>query len=208
MPRPDIQAYSVQREIPFLVHFTRLNNLASILRHGLLPVSDQGGLVHAPVINDQLRLDGHLDGTPLSIAFPNYLMFNRYKLLPDTEWVVLGIDASVLWTKDCAFCQRNAATGMMAQQPLDTLRTLAAFQGMYEEIEDLNSRQEQRLRAYDPTDPQAEVLVFDQIEPNLILGVAFTTQAIRDDNAGLCSNRELLIEGARGGFFATRTYVR
>ena len=194
MPRPDIQAYSAQREIPFLVHFTRLENLASILQHGLLPVSDHEGLIRAPVVNDQLRLDGHLDGTSLSIAFPNYLMFNRYKLLPNTEWVVLGINASVLWTKNCAFCQRNAASGLMAQQPLVTLRSLAAFQGMYDEIEDLNSRQDQRLRAYDPTDPQAEVLVFDRIEPNLILGVAFTTQALRDNNAGLCGNRELLVQ--------------
>lgn len=208
MPRPEIQAYSQERLIPHLLHFTRLDNLPSILQHGLLAVSEHGGLRNAPVINDELRLDGHLDGTSLSIGFPNYLMFNRYKLLPNTEWVVLVIDPSVLWTKDCGFCQRNAATGLIAGQQLDALRTLAAFQGMFAEIEELGTRQEMRLLSYDPTDPQAEVLVFNQIEQNLITGIAFSSQLARNNYAGICGARNLFTHGSRSGFFATRTYVR
>ncbi|MBV4490440.1 DarT ssDNA thymidine ADP-ribosyltransferase family protein [Pseudomonas oryzicola] len=208
MPRPEIQAYSQMRAIPYLVHFTRLTNLASILQHGLCPVSDHDTLRTRPVINDELRLDGHLDGTSLSIGFPNYQMFYKYRQVPNTEWVVLGIDSSVLWTKDCGFCQRNAATNEMAQQPLDNLRTLAAFQGMFDEIEGLNTRHQQRLKTSDPTDPQAEVLVFDKIEPELILGVAFNSRLARDNHAGICGNRQLVVESPSGGLFAARTFVR
>lgn len=208
MPRPEIQAYSQERAIPYLVHFTRLTNLASILQHGLCPVSDHGTLRTRPVINDELRLDGHLDGTSLSIGFPNYQMFYKYRQVPNSEWVVLGIDSSVLWTKDCGFCQRNAATNEIAQQPLDNLRTLAAFQGMFDEIEGLNTRQQQRLKSSDPTDPQAEVLVFDKIEPELILGVAFNSRLARDNHAGICGNRQLVVESPTGGLFAARTFVR
>jgi len=178
------------------------------LQNGLIPVSEHGGLLNAPVINDQLRLDGHLNGTSLSIAFPNYLMFHRYRQEANTEWVVLGVDPSVLWTKDCGFCLHNAADGRMIGQPVDTLRTLVAMQGMFAEIQGLGNREEQRLLSSDPTDPQAEVLVFERIEPNFIIGVAFETQRARDNYAGLCGNRTLLTYSARSGFFATRTYVR
>jgi hypothetical protein len=208
MPRPEIQAYSQERGISYLLHFTRLINLPSILQHGLCPVSRHGGLRSPPVINDELRLDGHLDGTSLSIGFPNYLMFYKYRQLANTEWVVLGIHPSVLWTKDCGFCQHNAADGRMIGQPLDSLRTLAAMQGMFAESEGENTRQDQRLKTYDPTDPQAEVLVFDQIEQNFIIGVAFQTQLARDNHAGLCGNRELLTQSSNRGLFASRSYAR
>ncbi|MBD8186060.1 MULTISPECIES: DarT ssDNA thymidine ADP-ribosyltransferase family protein [Pseudomonas] len=208
MPRPEIQAYSQERTIAFLLHFTRLVNLPSILQHGLYAVTEHGTLRSRPVINDENRFDGHLDGTSLSIGFPNYHMFYKYRQLPNTEWVVLRIHPSVLWTKDCGFCQRNAATNEMAQQPLENLRTLAAFQGMFEEIEGLGTRQQQGLKPFDPTDPQAEVLVFDRIEPNLITGVAFQSQLARNNHAGLCGNRDLLTQSANGGFFAARSFVR
>ncbi|NMX83586.1 DUF4433 domain-containing protein [Pseudomonas sp. WS 5503] len=208
MPRPEIEAYSQERTIPLLLHFTRLANLPSILQHGLRAVSEHGTLRSSPVINDENRFDGHLDGTSLSIGFPNYQMFYKYRQLANTDWVVLGIDQSVLWTKDCGFCQRNAATNDMSQQSLDNLRTLAAFQGMFDEIEALSTRQQQELRSFDPTDPQAEVLVFNRIEPELIRGVAFHSQVTRDHHAGICGNRVLLVQSPTGGFFGSRSYAR
>ncbi|WAH60943.1 DUF4433 domain-containing protein [Pseudomonas silvicola] len=208
MPRPEIQAFSQEREISYLVHFTRLENLPSILQHGLFPVSDHQALRNHPIINDEHRLDGHLDGTSLSISFPNYQMFYKYRQTPNTEWVVLGIDPSVLWTKDCGFCRRNAATNEISQQPLDNLRTLAAFQGMFDEVEGLDTRQEQKLKTSDSTDPQAEVLVFDKIAPNLIFGVAFNSQLTRDNHAAICGSRNLIVEPPNGGLFASRPFVR
>ncbi|MDI3373699.1 DarT ssDNA thymidine ADP-ribosyltransferase family protein [Pseudomonas sp. V104_6] len=208
MSRPEIQAYSQAREIRFLVHFTRLENLPSILQDGLRPVSEHGTLRNQPVINDERRLDGHLDGTSLSIAFPNHSMFFKYRQQQGTEWVVLRIDPSVLWTKDCGFCQRNAATTEMSQQTLANLQTLTAFQGMFDEIEGLGTRQEQGLQSFDPTDHQAEVLVFGDIEPHLITGVAFQTQDARNLHAASCGDRSLLTQGSGSGFFAARSYVR
>lgn len=208
MPRPEIQAFSQAREIAFLVHFTRLENLSSILQQGLRPVSEHRALCNKPVINDEHRLDGHLDGTSLSIAFPNYLMFYKYRQQLGTEWVVLGIDPSVLWTKECGFCQRNAATAEMAQQSVANLQTLTAFQGMFDEIDGLSTRAEQRLKSFDPTDPQAEVLIFDNIEPHLITGVAFQSQGARNSHAAACGDRKLLTYGSNSGFFASRSYVR
>lgn len=209
MANEEIQKYSQAIKIPFLLHFTRAANLPSIMEHGLYPMSRIADIGVCPVINDELRLDGHLDGLSLSVAFPNYLMF--YKLRkdnPDVEWVLLGIDPSVLWLKDCAFCNHNAADARISSQPLAQLKTHEAFVGMFEAIEGEKSREEQRLKPFDPTDGQAEVLVFDVIEPNLIGGAAFENTATRDAYQGLLGGRQIRLDKAGKGFFASRSYVR
>lgn len=209
MAKERIQEYSQAIKVPYLLHFTRAVNLPTILEHGLFPMSRISDIGVAPVINDELRLDGHLDGLSLSVAFPNYLMF--YKLRkdnPDVEWVVLGIDSSVLWLKDCAFCKHNAADARISSQPLVQLKTPEAFIGMFEPIDGEDSREDQRLKSYDPTDGQAEVLVFDVIEPKLIGGAAFENAATRDAYKDLLGNRQVRLDKAGKGLFASRSYVR
>ena len=162
-----------------------------------------------PEINDELRLDGHLDGTSVSIGFPNNQMF--WKCRKDNEdvaWVVLGLDPSILWKKECAFCRHNAADNAISCIALDELKTFEAFEGMYEEIDGLESRAEQKLKAYDPTDVQAEILVFDVIEPEYILGGAFETVAVKNTYTPLLGNRKVIVKGPCKGYFASRSYVR
>jgi hypothetical protein len=209
MSRQAIQAHANSVNDPPLLHFTRAVNLPSIMQHGLYPVSRVAAIGVTPQVNDELRLDGHLDGTSLSIAFPNYRMFWKYRQANEgVEWVVLAVHPSVLWLKDCAFCRHNAADARISCQPINQLKTPAAFTGMFEEIEGLKTRQEQRLKPYDPTDEQAEVLVFDVIEPSLIIGAVFENAATRDAYQGSLGNRKIVVHPARKGFFAARSYVR
>jgi len=101
MSRLEIQAHATAIKVPALLHFTRAANLPSIMKHGLYPISRVDEIGISPEINDELRLDGHREGTSLSIAFPNYRMF--WKCRQDNkaaEWVVLGVHPSVLWLKD------------------------------------------------------------------------------------------------------------
>lgn len=209
MPRQAIQSRVQALQIPYLVHFTRVANLPSILRHGIYPVSRAPEVGVEPEINDQLRLDGHLDGISTSIAFPNYRMFYRYRQEnPLVEWVVLGINASVLWEKNCGFCCHNAADARISRQPLVSLQTLEALDGMFLEIEGIQSRHDQRLRPYDPTDGQAEVLVFDLIEPAQIFGVIFGSDQVREACRQMCGQRELLVNNPGRGLFAARSFER
>lgn len=209
IPRQAIQTHAAKIKVPFLLHFTRAANLPSIMQHGLYPISRVDEIGATPQINDKLRLDGYLDGISLSIAFPNYLMFWKYRQDNEgVEWVVLAIHPSVLWLKDCAFCRHNAADARISSQPLEQLMTPAAFTGMFDEIEGIPSRQEQRLKTFDPTDGQAEVLVFDVIEPYLIAGAVFENAATRDLYQGILGNRQISVNRARKGFFAARSYVR
>lgn len=209
MEREAIQTHAKAVKIPFLLHFTRAENLPTIMEHGLYPISRVDEIGVTPRINDDVRLDGRRDGISLSIAFPNYRMF--WKCRQDNQgvkWVVLSVDPSVLWSKRCAFCRHNAADVRISSQPLGQLETSAAFLGMFEELDGLPSRQEQRLQPFDPTDGQAEVLVLDVIEPGLIKGAFFEDGAARDAYQGILGGRQVLVNAPQKGYFAARSYVR
>jgi ssDNA thymidine ADP-ribosyltransferase, DarT len=160
------------RKIKQLVHFTRLENLDSILNYGLRTRGDclarNIGCVHT----DDYRLD-HQEATCLSITFPNYKMFFRYRMQnPNSRWAVVGIRPSVLWEKDCAFCKENAASANVSGIPIEDRRGLAAFSGIFDDFGD-KKRADLKIPDSYPTNPQAEVLVFDPIGTENILGVAF-----------------------------------
>ena len=69
-----------ERGIERLTHVTRLQNLALILRHGLLPVSRFGELSEVPLKNDAERIDGRLNAVSLSITHPNDSLFELARL--------------------------------------------------------------------------------------------------------------------------------
>jgi hypothetical protein len=203
-----IKSFAYDLKIPFLLHFTRAHRLPSILSNGLYPVDrfEEIGL-SADDVNDGLRLDGHLDGISLSIAFPNHLMFYKYRNGgEDLTWVVLAIDTSVLWNLECAFCCHNAADGRISSKSLNDLGTLGSFQRMFEEQECLPSRGEQRLRAFDPTDAQAEVLVFGVISPGLIKGAVFNSLDTAVMYKDVLGDRTVRVVAKDKSFFASRKY--
>ena len=87
----ELQKNVNERNIQYLVHFTRLSNLDGILEHGIYPRSKLEELPHDVTINDAGRWDYHPDSISLSICFPNYLMFYKYRKESGDDWVVLVI---------------------------------------------------------------------------------------------------------------------
>lgn len=163
-----------QRGIKYLVHFTRIENLTSIFNNGLIPINNLERNVKNFFYNDELRLDNCRDANCLSIQFPNYKMFYKYRCEePNSHWVVLGIKKSILWEKDCAFCVENAAGKRVTSIPLIERKGVAAFNRLYNDYPGRPSREELGLEAELPTHPQAEVLTFGIIEPKYVWGVAF-----------------------------------
>lgn len=207
--RDDIKAAVNALKVPYLLHFTRASNLPSIMKHGLQPVGAFANLGIKAEINDQLRLDGRLNGTSLSIAHPNGKMFYRLrKENPAVDWVVLSLHPNILWTKPVLFCKHNAAASEVSRATEEQLSSLNAFNDMFAEIEGLATRQAQSLRDFDPTDVQAEVLVMDPIESGLIKGVAFMSATSRERFAADIGDRQAIISAANKGVFAERTYRR
>lgn len=162
-----------ERKIDALFHFTQLSNLEGILKYGIYPRTMLDVLPYPVAVNDNLRLDERPDSVSLSLGHPNHSMFFKYRMLARSQWVVLIIDPSVLWESDCAFCKRNAAKDCISRLPLEALTGSAALNGMFDELDELPSRSEERLRSQDPTDHQAEVMVFDIIASEKIKGVIF-----------------------------------
>jgi len=184
MSKSLIKAEAERRGIPCLVHFTRISNLPSILEYGLYPRARHNELASTPVVNDRDRRDRRLDATSTSIAFPNSKLFYRFQCdYSDQEWAVLRLDRSILWELDCAFCWHNAADSQISAIPHEELRSPEAFARMFEEFgksEDVPPRAEQRLKSFDPTDVQAEVLVRGVIEPSRISSICLRNPLVRD----------------------------
>ncbi|UQN08791.1 DarT ssDNA thymidine ADP-ribosyltransferase family protein [Deinococcus sp. QL22] len=153
-----------ERQIKQLVHFTRLDNLPGIVRQGILSRRDLAQTAFH--WNDALRLDQREHATCLSISHPNYRMFYRYRQEhPQVKWAVLVLEPSLLWELDCGFVEINAASAGIPQRDEATLKGAAALEGMFGNVP---IRTQLRLPEHFPTDPQAEVLVFEAISTRFI----------------------------------------
>lgn len=169
------------RGIKHVFHFTQLSNLDSILANGILTRDYAGARQLVCSINDHERWDGHTNASCCSIGFPNYKMFYRLQLADDNiEWVVLALFPSVLVEKDCAFYPTNAASNAVRHFPPTQYKGAQALQNLFSENPQKPTRAEMKLPDDCTTDPQAEVMVFDQIEPKYILGVATRTKALQE----------------------------
>lgn len=148
------------RGVERFVHFTSIDNVASILRHGLAPRSELDAEGIAYQENDALRLDGsgHVN---LSVMHPNPGFFYKVRQEhPERLYVVLSVKLEVLlgFTGDggsnrYAFTSTNAAASAARRCNVEQL-----FAG-------------QRPEGYKDcwtTDPQAEVLVPGVILPQFI----------------------------------------
>ncbi|WP_281549172.1 DarT ssDNA thymidine ADP-ribosyltransferase family protein [Kluyvera cryocrescens] len=165
-----IQEVIQQRDITRLFHFTHSDNLSSILENGLLSrlELDDEDNEYDYEFNDENRIEGHLDATCLSISFPNALMFWKYRKLKPGNWVILEIDPSILWTKDCAFYPTNAASNNVRFKDLELMKGGEAFSALFSD-EVFGTQRDVGLPAKYTTDVQAEVLVFDKIDQEYIV---------------------------------------
>ena len=163
-----------ERNIEWLCHFTQATNLDNILQNGIRPRSMLNENGTSISFNDQYRYDNCTNAICTSIEFPNYKMF--YKLRcdnPEIEWAVLKIKASVLYDFNCAFCWTNAGDASMYNLPLEDRIGIPAFLHLFDNVEGYPVREISRIPDWYPTNPQAEVLVFDIIPIEYIDSIVF-----------------------------------
>lgn len=206
--REEILEIVQELKIPFLTHFTRLENLASIMAQGILPRTLVDVQAPGRVVNDPLRLDGRAGFNCLSISFPNAPMFYRFRQEePGSEWIILLIPPILLGREGVLFCNHNAADKRVSSKTDADLSTPAALRGMFDEIPGHPSRADQRLKPFDPTDVQAEVLIPGVIEVEWIKGVVFPSSTVKTGNVHLIGNVKPYVNDRRG-LYAKREYYR
>ena len=204
--RAEIRSISELYKIPHLVHFTRCENLPSILKYGLRSIESCDADEVQAIRNDSIRLDGQPDGISLSVTFPNYKMFYKYRQLDQTaDWAVLILSPTVLWKNECGFFKYNAADIRMRNQPRAKVTTAQAFKEM---LEPKGISREGWLRRCDPTDPQAEVMMYETINPSFIETIAFETKATSAKWKHVLGGIDMIYAGQNKGLFASRSQLR
>jgi hypothetical protein len=170
-----IEQYVKERKIAILTHFTRIDNLSSIMQHGLCVPSACTNAKLKPVCNDDNRHDG-ADAVCATITVPNYKMFYplRNNAPAGTNWVVIAINPAILWETDCAFCVTNAASGTVTAIPLAQRKGLEPMKLMFEDYPG-KPRAELNIPDNFTTNPQAEVLLLAGVPLKYFYGLIFNT---------------------------------
>lgn len=205
--KDEIMDKAAMRGIDSCVHFTNVTNLPSILQCGILPKETMDNEWIEYNENDSLRLDGHPNATSLSFTSPNYKMFYKYRMQnPEKRWAVLIIDSEKVISLDCAYCYTNAANSQIANIPLKELMTVQAFDAMFEEVDGQASRLRMRLSDNEPTDPQAEILVFGEIPSEAIKYIIFDDYYTMQQYRPLLDQIHIPCSCDRGPFLPRRDY--
>ena len=193
-----IQQFCEGRGITTLVHFTRIENLQSILQGGLIGRSLLEARGKQFLRNDPDRADGRKEAVCLSISFPNYKMFwdirktkEKTEGIKDAQWVILLLDAKVLWELDCTFCQTNASSGvvipLLSDERIGELKRHESLKDMFVDVfydskrETRIHRQNLQIPEHYTTDPQAEVLVSNRISAKYIKEVHFYQEIAQEE---------------------------
>ena len=163
-------------QIEYLLHFTKADNIKSISKDGLQTralLDLLGGFEYC----DEYRLDGRRDGISLSVSFPNYRMFYKYRKEKKGTWCVIVLKPLIAENGNCLFFSDNAASSKWNRVEDSYLKSRDAFHDMFKEILDKPTRKERKLLANLPTDPQSEIIHIGPISREMILGIAFETDA-------------------------------
>ncbi|EOU1691243.1 DUF4433 domain-containing protein [Clostridium perfringens] len=166
----EIKNFLKSRNITELYHFTRIENLSSILENGILSIQSLKSKNIHYLYNDDYRYDNKFNANCLSISFPNYKMFYLARNNKPGEWCVLTLNSSILYKKPCLFCIQNAASNFETNRP-DTEKQ--GLDGLKKLFFDNDYRQSVNLPLQFTTNPQAEVLVLEDIEPSYITSINF-----------------------------------
>ena len=180
--KQEIGAILEERKIFNLVHFSRIENIDSIIEFGLLPITQLEKNELQFIKNDEGRYDNKDNCISVTIEYPNYWVLKEFReRYPYSKWAILVLDSSLLLEHNCYFAEHNAAS-IGISKSLNNKVTSHDFLKMFDPvvkvqkttgIDTYNRINLNNQFSYLPTSEQAEILVEGTIDTKYIKGVWF-----------------------------------
>jgi len=200
---PQISNFLEEREIKSLFHFTHIDNISTILRHGLLGPKTLKDL-QIPFINtDQFRIDSIENGLSMSVSEPNRFMLS--KKIRNSELgaglVLLELDPVYLSSLSFLAFPTNAASRKIREYRRLTTRKFNESLDLELLFNNLGIRNKFNLAKNIPTDPQSEIMIIEDYPASSIKKIHFqisnnkeSVKKIRDVLKEILSFHIILIE--------------
>ena len=208
----EILAY---RDIKYLVHFTQVNNLKSILVHGLVSRNKLDEVNVNYLANDDKRVDLMRDCSSLSVEYANLDVLRSFRKKDSiSNWAILVFDVNVLHENKAYFVPYNAATGNEnARQGIKEKCQIKDLEELFKDeiLVPYSSRSEESklrkpdLKTYYPTYDQAEVLVEGTIDLRYIKYVIFENEESMKKYRSLLNDCNIKYVVDRHAFHLDRT---
>lgn len=117
-----IKFYAEEKGIKHVVHFTHIDNVENIIKHGLMSRKniEEKGIDSKCSDND--RFDKKLDTISLSISCCNLSMLKSKIKENGKNYCIIFLKPRVLWEKQCAFYPHNAASKEYINQDVNDFR--------------------------------------------------------------------------------------
>lgn len=181
------------RKVQKLVHFTNIENLASILKIGLLPRKTLEEQNINFVYSDESRIEGRKDCICLSVEYPNNkMLFKKYNTIG--EYVVLVLNAKpILLNDDKKYYLFINAASVPNSLKSDKLTAPIYFENMFQKQVGKNKLdRDEKLPSFVPTCEQAEILLQGSVDINDIQEVHFRNEKDYNDFINSCKDKELI----------------
>lgn len=186
------------KKISKLVHYTRIENLYSILKFGLVPVDYQLRMGIQSVKTSIKPKEWEKLYTSCTIEHPySYELYKKNQKNRKIKWALIFIDAKVLYSgeNNVYFFNRPARFLLRKKKPKD-FNNAEAFKSMFDKQINPGGRRpfrrKKKLESFYPTDAGAEILIEGIIDKKFIECVCFETK--KDMDAYVNMYNENLLE--------------
>ena len=173
-----IRQFVRKNKLTCLTHFTRTDNLKSILQSGILPASIlKHNKTFASVRRSSITLPPEWEQmVSLNLSFPDYKLFNDLNNHMPSDWVILLIDIRVLYDFPCYFFPTRALdiieSAPLPNMVLEDFHQSSDLKALFADTENVK-RKDLNIFPFYPTDPTSEVLSFFPIAPSYITQIYF-----------------------------------
>ena len=198
-----------KRKISGLTHFTRIDNLRSILSTGILPrtIIQKNRAFEKAVLSPTPMPEQWQSMVPLNVSFPDHRLFSQMRVHDPSDWVVLVIDPKIIADIPAYFFPARAVDfinyAKSEDEVLTDFESASAWDYLFTDQVGAKRADLMIPDGY-PTNPYTEVLTFFPIAPSSIIEIHFCNDY--KFNQWILSNTEFALTQDRNRWACSLQY--